>query len=289
MKKKNKSAMNKTFGDVPGYLVHLITYLSALLGVTFLGGGFLLFTPTENIPRECSAQYNTDVSLLKFINWTSWASNVFSISISDRFYVTNKIHQLVSILPPLVTFYGMAIFIMFLIPILLWPLSIFLVVKAAFATCTNFTDSIKYVIPFLFLSEVFDMSKVVDPNTLSDNTFVMVAQYIGGVITYVLKFFCFAMMTMLFCIMNFIILTVASSLNSFVVLYQIFSAPFRDISQVFKKMGDFTTSLTLITLAIVLWGAKTYLSIYVFVGFCFATAAILFREVLTELLKPDKQ
>lgn len=287
--KKKKSPMDKAFGDVPGYLVHLITYLSALLGVTFLGGGFLLFQPNENTPRECSAQYDTDESLLKFINWTSWVTNVFSISISDRFYITNKLHQLVRFLPEIVVFYGMAVFIMFLIPIVLWPLSIFLVVKAAFATCTNFTDSIKYAIPFLFLSEVFDMKTVVDPATLSNNTFVMVLQYLGGVITYILKFFCFAMMTLLFCIMNFIIFTVASSMNSFIIIYQIFSAPFRDIFQVFKKMGDYTTSLSLISLAIVLWGAKTYLSIYVFIGFCVATGLIIFREGLTELLKPDKQ
>jgi hypothetical protein len=288
MKKKDTS-MDKAFGDVPGYLVFLITYLSALLGVTFLGGGFLIFQPNENTPRECNAQYDSEDSLYKFINWSSWVSNVFSISMSDRFYVTNKLYQLIQFLPDLVVFYGMAIFVMFIIPIILYPLSVFLVIKSAFAICPNFKDSIKYVIPFLFLSEVFDMKTVVDPNTLSDNAFVMVAQYIGGVITYILKFCCFAMMTLLFGIMNFIILIVASSFNSFLVIYQIFSAPFRDISQVFKKMGDFTTSLSLITLAIVLWGAKTYLSIYVFIGFCFATVAILFREALTELLKPDKQ
>lgn len=283
--KKKKASINSTIGDVPAYLVYLITHLTALLGVAFFGGGFLLLQPAATIEPACG---NSDMTAetSNFVKWGAWMSNVFLVSISQRYMVTQMLGWVLSFFPEWVVFYGISVLIMFLLPTLLFPMSVYLVAKASFAKCPGFPDSINYAIPFL---HIFDYCGCADaPSTWKmDDIGSAICTIFGSVPVWLFTLLLYACMAALFCLLNFIGWSIASSMNSFIVLYEIFAGVFRDMDLVFDKMKEFSISLSFLAMFIVLYGAGVHLSIYVFLGFVGAASIIVIKEVITHILKSE--
>ena len=279
--KKKKTNMNQMVGNVPGYLVFLITYLCALLGVTFLGGSFLLMRrPGPEGSFACDATVGEKDS--NMTKWLAWAIMVFRSSISKTDIIMNKLSQFLRFIPEWVIFYGFSIVLMMIIPVVIFPLSVALVVYSSFQKCEGFPDSIHYALPPAFFYEYCDKkNEVWDYDNLGITFLFKTIPWIFHMMFHLMQsFFFFAL--------NMGVWNISASVSSLIILWNIFVSPFFKTEEIFNVMGTYSTSLSFLILAIVLYGAFKFLSVYVFIGFCIAAAVIISRETIAELLKPNK-
>lgn len=277
---KAKTSIDKMLGDVPGYLAFIITYLLALLGVTFLGGNFLLMRTAQKVDDYvCNVTVEpTDSNISK---WMAWVSIVFQSSISNSSIMLNKLATFLSVVPEWLIFYGLSILLMLFIPICIYPLSIALIIYASFQKCAGFKDSFHYAVPPVYFYELCDRkNEVWDYENLLITFFFKVIPWLFHMMFHLGQSFVFLML-------NVMIWSVGASINSFIILWSLFIRPFFKTAEIFKVMGEYTTSLSAIILFIVLYGAFQHLSVYVFLGFCIASIVILSREAIAELLKPN--
>jgi hypothetical protein len=281
---KKKKSMNKMVGDVPGYLVFIITYLCALLGVTFFGANFILMRETEKAePYVCDVTVEpTDSNISK---WMAWVPIVFKSSIANSFLIWNYFSMLLKYIPDWIIFYGMAILFMIIIPICVYPVSILLVLYASIQKCPGFKDLIHYAIPPVYFYEFCDRK---DEVWEYDDLMTICTTLLFKVLPWLFHMVFHLAQSIFFFILNLIIWGVASSVISFTILWKIVGKPFLRVEEIFKVMGEYTTSLSAIMLSTVLYGAFLYLSPYVFIGFCIAAVIIVSRETLAELIKPNK-
>jgi hypothetical protein len=279
--KKKKTNMNQMVGDVPGYLVFLITYLCALLGVTFLGGSFLLMRQlVSDVSYACDASVKENDS--NMTKWLAWAIMVFRSSISNTDVILNKFSKFLRYIPEWLIFYGFSIVLMMVIPVIIFPLSIALVVYTSFQKCEEFPDSIHYALPPAFFYELCDRkNEVWDYNNLGMTILFKTIPWIFHMVFHLMQSF-------FFLAMNMGVWNLAATLSSLIILWSIFVTPFFKTEEIFKVMGTYTMSLSFLILSIVLYGAFKFLSVYVFLGFCIAAVVIVSRETIAELLKPNK-
>lgn len=282
---KKKATIDKTLGDVPAYLVYLITHLIALLGIAFLGGGFLSLQPAETIDPACG---NSDMTNEKsnFVKWGAWMTNVFLVSISQRYIVTQTLGWVLSFFPEWIVFYFISFLILFLLPTLLFPMSLYLVARSSFAKCPNFPDSVNYAIPIL---HVFDYCGCADAPSKwkMDDIGSAICTVFGSVPVWLFTLFLYLCMAVLFLILNIIGWSIASGMNSFIVVFEICAGIFKNVDIVLNKMSEYNNSLSFLVLSIILYGAHKHLSVYVFIGFLFASLIIVAKEMITQILKSE--
>jgi|LauGreDrversion4_2_1035121.scaffolds.fasta_scaffold03733_7 hypothetical protein len=277
---KKKQTINKMVGDVPGYLVFVITYLCALLGVTFLGGNFLLMrTPNKTEPYTCTATVNpTDSNISK---WMTWVSIVFQSSVANSTLIWSKLGIFLSMVPDWLIFYGLSIILMLVIPVIIYPLSVALIIYASFQTCPGFKESIHYAIPPVYFYEWCNKKdEVWDYDNLGMTFLFKIIPWMFHMMFHLCQSF-------FFLVLNVMIWSLGASVNSMLILWGLFVSPFFKTREIFHIMGGYTASLSILILFIVLYGAFKYLSIYVFIGFCMAALVILSREAIAELAKPN--
>ena len=93
--------------------------------------------------------------------------------------------------------------------------------------------------------------------------------------------------SIIFMVGNIIVWNISATINTFAIIYGLFIKPFFNISEIFKKMDEYSSSMSMIIMLIVLYGAFKYLSVYVFIGFCIASIFIFSKAIIAELLKKD--
>jgi hypothetical protein len=214
--------------------------------------------------------------------WLAWAIMVFRSSISKTDIIMNKLSQFLRFIPEWVIFYGFSIVLMMIIPVVIFPLSVALVVYSSFQKCEGFPDSIHYALPPAFFYEYCDKkNEVWDYDNLGITFLFKTIPWIFHMMFHLMQsFFFFAL--------NMGVWNISASVSSLIILWNIFVSPFFKTEEIFNVMGTYSTSLSFLILAIVLYGAFKFLSVYVFIGFCIAAAVIISRETIAELLKPNK-
>lgn len=279
--KKKKTNMNQMVGNVPGYLVHVILYLCALLGVTFLGGSFILMRqPVPDVSYTCNASVQEKAS--NITKWLTWIIMVFKSSMSNTDVIMNKFSKFLQYIPEWLIFYGFSIVLMMVIPVIIFPLSVALVIYSSLQKCEEFPDSIHYAIPPAFFYEFCDRKdEVWDYDNLVVTFFFKTIPWIFHMIFHLLQSF-------FFLAVNVGVWNLAATLSSLIILWAIFVSPFFKTEKIFDVMGTYSMSLSFVILFIVLHGAFKFLSVYVFIGFCIAAAVIVSRETIAELIKPNK-
>lgn len=270
----------KAIGDVPGYLVFLITYLLALVGTTFYGGHFLLMRNTISPVPATSCDAKVEPTDSNNTKWAAWAYMVFNSSITQSYIIWDKLARLLKMAPELAIFYGLSIALMFIIPVVIYPLAMVLVIIASVQKCPGFKDSIHYAIPPIYFYQFCDRRNEVWNYANPFTTFVF------KTIPWVFHMIFHLCQSFAYFIMNIIVWSITSSISSFTILGGLFITPFFKTTQIFEEMNKFSMSLSALVLFIVLYGAYRYLSVYVFLGFCAATLLIVFREIKAELSKP---
>lgn len=273
--------MNQMVGDVPGYLVFLLTYLCALLGVTFLGGSFILMRhPGPAVSYTCDTTVEPKDS--NMTKWIAWALMVFKSSISKTDIIMNKLSQFLQVIPEWLIFYGFSMVLMLIIPVIIFPLSVALVVYSSFQKCEGFPDSIHYALPPAFFYEFCDRKDEVWNYDNPGLTFLF------KTVPWIFHMIFHLMQSFFFLGLNMGVWNLSAACSSFIILWTIFVKPFFKTEEIFNVMGTYSTSYSFLILCIVLYGAFKYLSVYVFIGFCIASAVIISREAIAELLKPNK-
>ena len=274
-----KSKMKELVGDVPGYLVFLITYLCALLGVTFLGGHFLLLkTPPPAIVVPCTEKVGTDASTIQ--KWFAWSRIAISASFSNSDMIWRGIGKVLSIIPSWLIFYGFSIVLLMIIPAIIFPLSFVMALYGSFQECETFPDKYIYTVPPLYFTKL--CTKEWDWDHME-----LFRYYLDTFTSWLPHMIFHAIESLVFMGGNFMVWNLAAMINTFAIIYGLFVKPFFNIPEIFHKMEEYSSSMSAIVLFIVLYGAFKHLSVYVFIGFCIASVFIFSKAIIAELLKKD--
>jgi hypothetical protein len=274
-----KSKMKEYVGDVPAYLVFLITWLCGLLGVTFLGGHFLMLkTPPPATVAPCTEKVSIDASTIQ--KWFAWSRIALGASFSNSDIIWRGLGKCLSVIPNWLIFYGFSIILLMIIPAIIFPLSFVLALYGSFQECETFPDKYIYTIPPLYFTKLCTKEWDWDHMELS-------RYYLDTFTSWLPHMMFHAMEACVFMGGNFVVWNLSATINTFMIIYGLFIKPFFNISEIFQKMEEYSSSMSVIILCIVLYGAFKYLSVYVFIGFCIAAVFILSKALIAELLKKD--
>jgi len=273
------SVMKTYVGDVPAYLVFLITTLCALLGVTFLGGHVLLLkVPPPTTTPPCSENVSSDASSIQ--KWFAWSRIALSAAFSNSDIIWNGLAKGLSIFPNWLIFYGFSIVLLMVIPVIIFPLSVILALYGSFQECSTFPDKYIYTMPPIYFTKL--CTREWDWDHMP-----MLKYYLDTFTSWIPHMIFHAIESIVLMIGNIIVWNISAAINSFAIVYGLFIKPFFNIPAIFHKMEEYSGSMSFLVLLIVLYGAYKYLSIYVLIGFCIAALFILSKSVIAELLKKD--
>ena len=271
--------MKTLVGDVPGYLVFLITYLSALLGVTFLGGYCLMLqVPPPTPATPCAETITSDVSNMQ--KWFAWCRIALSASVTNSDIIWKFLGIFLKYLPSWFIFYGFSIIIMMAVPVVIFPLSMILALYGSFQACEGFPDKYIFTFPPMYFTSLCTKEWDWDHMELWRYYLDTFTSWLPHMIYHMIESF-------MYMGGNFVIWNLSASINSFMILYGLFIKPFFRIPEIFAKMEEFSGSMSAIVLFLVLYGAYKHLSVYVFIGFCIASVFIFSKAMIAELLKKD--
>jgi len=273
------SAMKTYVGDVPGYLVFLITALCALLGVTFLGGHFLLLkTPPPTTITPCTEKVGQDASSMQ--KWFAWARIAFSASFSNSDTVWRGLGTFLAYIPSWLIFYGFSILLLMIIPVIIFPLSVVLALYGSFQECETFPDKYIYSMPPFYFTKLCTKEWDWDHMPLW-------RYYLDTFTSWMPHMVFHAVESFMYMGGNIVVWNLSATINTFAIVYGLFIKPFFNIPAIFHKMEEYSASMSAIVLFLVLYGAYKYLSVYVFIGFCIAAIFIFSKAMIAELLKKD--
>ena len=271
--------MKELVGDIPAYLVFLISSLCALLGVTFFGAHFLLLkAPPPTVTPPCSETVEHDDSSIQ--KWLAWSRIALMGAFSNSDLIWNGLGKFLSIIPSWLIFYGFSIILMMVIPVMIFPLSVILALYGSFQTCATFKDKYVYSLPPLYFSQLCTEKWDWRGMSVTDKYLTIFTSWIPHMLYHIIE--CIVLM-----MGNIIVWNISAMLNTFVIIYGLFIKPFFNMPEIFKKMDEYSSSMSAIILFIVLYGSFKYLSPYVFIGFCIASIFIFSKAIIAELLKKD--
>lgn len=269
--------VHKMIGDVPGYLVYVMTRILALFGITFLGGYFILLkTPTTDSKYTCKENIPSDTS--NILKWIAWSRMALWATLSNSTIILSFLSKILSKLPDMVIFYGVAVVALMCISAVIYPVSWMLSLYASFQPCEGFADKFIFTVPIVYFSMLCQENWAKDPDDDIWSTIFKYFSWIFHMLFHLIQ-------ACIFMISNVIIWSVSAAINSFMILFELFLRPFTKINPIFEQMNKYSTSMSIIILAVLLYGAYLYLSLYVFIGFCIAGGVILFKRIITECLK----
>jgi hypothetical protein len=271
--------MKELVGDVPGYLVFLITYLCALLGVTFLGGHFLLLKmPPPTTKAPCTEKVGADASSIQ--KWFAWARIALTAAFSNSDMIWSGLGKALYVIPSWLIFYGFSIVLLMVIPAIIFPLSFVLALYGSFQDCETFPDKYIYTMPPIYFTKL--CTKVWDWDNMPLSRY-----YLDTFTSWLPHMIFHALESCVLMGGNFVVWNISASINSFAIIYGLFIKPFFNIPAIFHKMEEYSSSMSAIVLFLVLYGAYKHLSVYVFIGFCIASIFIFSKAMIAELLKKD--